>query len=433
MKFARSRKAFRRALQGIPGGVNSPVRSFRAVGGDPPFIREGRGGYLFDIDGNRYIDYVGSWGPLILGHAPRAVTSAVAAALRRGSTFGAPIPDEVRLAELIRSALPSIERIRLVSSGTEACMSALRVARAFTKRDGLIKFEGCYHGHADPFLVKAGSGAATLGTPNSPGVPRAAARQTVVLPYNDSDAFRGTLRKRWREIAAVIVEPVAGNMGVVPPAAGFLETLRRETRRTGTLLIFDEVITGFRVAYGGAQTVLGIEPDLTTLGKIIGGGLPMGAYGGRRDAMSLVAPEGPVYQAGTLSGNPLAVAAGIAQLRALRSDPGLYRRLEKQAFALDEGIRAAARGASTPVRVNRFGSLLTVFFQPGPVTDWASAARSDTDRFGRFFRDMLRRGIYLPPSQYEAWFISAAHTAALIERTVRAARGAFHELMRRGT
>jgi len=395
--------------------VNSPVRAFRAVGGDPLLVRRGAGAWVEDLDGNRYLDFVGSWGPLILGHAHPAIVSAVAAAARRGTTFGAPTEGETELAELIKSALPSIQLLRLVSSGTEACMSALRLARAFTKRRGVIKFEGCYHGHADPFLVKAGSGAATFGSPTSPGVE---AEHTIVLPYNDPDAFSRAMKRSGRKIAAVIVEPVAGNMGVVPPLMGFLETLREETRRHGALLIFDEVITGFRLAWGGAQTVLRIEPDLTTLGKIIGGGLPLAAYGGRREIMNLLAPKGPVYQAGTLSGNPLAVAAGIAQLRKLKSDPGIYRRLDGLAAEFERPF------AKHAVTVNRVGSMMTVFFTPGPVTDWSSAARSDTRAFARFFRAMLQSGVYLPPSQFEAIFIGAAHTSSDIRRTIRAVSGA---------
>ena len=415
MRIPRSKAAFRRALRSIPGGVNSPVRAFRAVGGDPLLIRRGAGAWVEDLDGNRYLDFVGSWGPLILGHAHPAIVSAVAAAARRGTTFGAPTEGETELAELIKSALPSIQLLRLVSSGTEACMSALRLARAFTKRRGVIKFEGCYHGHADPFLVKAGSGAATFGSPTSPGVE---AEHTIVLPYNDPDAFSRAMKRSGRKIAAVIVEPVAGNMGVVPPLMGFLETLREETRRHGALLIFDEVITGFRLAWGGAQTVLRIEPDLTTLGKIIGGGLPLAAYGGRREIMNLLAPKGPVYQAGTLSGNPLAVAAGIAQLRKLKSDPGIYRRLDGLAAEFERPF------AKHAVTVNRVGSMMTVFFTPGPVTDWSSAARSDTRAFARFFRAMLQSGVYLPPSQFEAIFIGAAHTSSDIRRTIRAVSGA---------
>jgi glutamate-1-semialdehyde 2,1-aminomutase len=415
MRISRSQTAFRRALRSIPGGVNSPVRAFRAVGGDPILIRRGAGAWVEDLDGNRYLDFVGSWGPLILGHAHPAIVSAVASAARRGTTFGAPTEGETDLAELIKSAIPSIQLLRLVSSGTEACMSALRLARAFTKRQGVIKFEGCYHGHADPFLVKAGSGAATFGTPTSPGVD---ARNTLVLPYNDAAAFSRAMKKSGRKIAAVIVEPVAGNMGVVPPLMGFLETLREETRRHGALLIFDEVITGFRLAWGGAQTVLRIEPDLTTLGKIIGGGLPLAAYGGRREIMNLLAPNGPVYQAGTLSGNPLAVAAGIAQLRKLKSDPGIYRRLDALAAEFEDEFKRRA------VTVNRVGSMMTAFFTPDPVTDWASAARSKTAAYGRFFRAMLASGVYLPPSQFEALFISAAHTRADMKRTIRAASAA---------
>jgi len=419
MNHPRSRAAFRRAVRSIPGGVNSPVRAFRAVGGDPLFIRRGSGSRIQDLDGNRYVDFVGSWGPLILGHAHPAITSAVAKAARRGTTFGAPTEGETELAELIKSALPSVQLLRLVSSGTEACMSALRAARAFTKRQGVIKFEGCYHGHADPFLVKAGSGAATFGSPTSPGVD---AERTIVLPYNDPAAFSRAMKRSWRKIAAVIVEPVAANMGVVPPAPGFLETLRDETRRHGSLLIFDEVITGFRVAYGGAQTLSGIWPDLTVLGKVIGGGLPLAAYGGRRDVMDLLAPSGPVYQAGTLSGNPLAVAAGLAQLRRLKADPSIYRRINRMAAEFADGL------AEDPVTVNQVGSMLTVFFTPGLVTDWRSAARSDAAAYGRFFRSMIASGIYIPPSQFEAWFVGAAHTDAEIRRTIRAASAALKGL-----
>jgi glutamate-1-semialdehyde 2,1-aminomutase len=421
MSHLRSRAAFRRALRSIPGGVNSPVRAFRAVGGDPIFIRRASGSRVEDLDGNRYIDFVGSWGPLILGHAHPEIVSAVVEAARRGTTFGAPTEGETELADLIKAALPSIQLVRMVSSGTEACMSALRLARAFTKRPGVIKFEGCYHGHADPFLVKAGSGAATFGVPTSPGVE---AGRTSVLPYNDSGAFSRAMKRSWRKIAAVIVEPVAGNMGIVPPAPGFLETLREETSRHGTLLIFDEVITGFRAAYGGVQTLAGLHPDLTVLGKIIGGGLPLAAYGGRREVMSLLAPEGPVYQAGTLSGNPLAVAAGLAQLRRLKSDPSIYRRIDRRAGSLAAGL------ADGRITVNRSGSMLTVFFNPGPVMDWESAARSDTRKYAKFFRAMLAAGIYIPPSQFEAWFVSAAHTDADIHRTIQAASAVLKDLSR---
>ena len=419
MRLHRSRSAFRRARRSIPGGVNSPVRAFKAVGGLPILIRRGRGPWIEDLDGNRYLDYVGSWGPLILGHAHPAIVRAVAAAAKRGTTFGAPTEGETELAELIRSGFPSMDLVRLVSSGTEACMSALRVARGFTKRPAVIKFEGCYHGHADPFLVKAGSGAATFGSPTSPGVE---ADHTIVLPYNDTAAFLRAMKRLGKKVAAVIVEPVAGNMGVVPPLMGFLETLREETRRRGALLIFDEVISGFRLGWGGAQTMLGIEPDLTTLGKIVGGGLPLAAYGGRRDIMKIVAPEGPVYQAGTLSGNPLAVAAGIAQLRRLKADPGIYRRINSLAAEL------TALFGKAGLTVNRVGSMATVFFTRGPVLDWTSAAKSDTRAFGRFFRAMLAQGIYLPPSQFEAWFVSAAHTDADIQRTIQAAESALKSL-----
>ena len=412
MSRLRSRAAFRRARRSIPGGVNSPVRAFRAVGGHPVLVRRGRGAWIEDIDGNRYLDFVGSWGPLILGHAHPKIVAAITAAAKKGSTFGAPTEAETELAEVIRSAFPSMDLVRLVSSGTEACMSALRVARAFTKRAGVIKFEGCYHGHADPFLVKAGSGAATFGSPDSPGVE---ADHTIILPYNDPAAFSGAMKRWGRKVAAVIVEPVAGNMGVVPPLMGFLETLREETRRHGSLLIFDEVITGFRLAWGGAQTLLRIKPDLTTLGKIIGGGLPLAAYGGRREIMNRLAPEGPVYQAGTLSGNPLAVAAGLAQLRQLKADPGIYRRLDQLAADFEDSFHGR------DVTVNRVGSMMTVFFTNQPVTDWTSAARCNLGKFARYFRAMLDAGIYLPPSQFEALFVSAAHTDADIQRTIRAA------------
>ena len=412
MSRLRSRAAFRRARRSIPGGVNSPVRAFRAVGGHPVLVRRGRGAWIEDIDGNRYIDFVGSWGPLILGHAHPKIVAAITAAAEKGSTFGAPTEAETELAEVIRSAFPSMDLVRLVSSGTEACMSALRVARAFTKRAGVIKFEGCYHGHADPFLVKAGSGAATFGSPDSPGVE---ADHTIILPYNDPAAFSRAMKRWGRKVAAVIVEPVAGNMGVVPPLMGFLETLREETRRHGSLLIFDEVITGFRLAWGGAQTLLRIKPDLTTLGKIIGGGLPLAAYGGRREIMNRLAPEGPVYQAGTLSGNPLAVAAGLAQLRQLKADPGIYRRLDQLAADFEDSFHGR------DVTVNRVGSMMTVFFTKQPVTDWTSAARCNLGKFARYFRAMLDAGIYLPPSQFEALFVSAAHTGGDIQRTIRAA------------
>jgi glutamate-1-semialdehyde 2,1-aminomutase len=404
--------AFRRAKGVIPGGVNSPVRAFRAVGGDPFFVASAKGARIRDVDGREYLDYVGSWGPLILGHAAAPVVEAATRAAARGTSYGAPTLAEVELAELLRAAIPSMEKVRLVSSGTEAVMSVLRVARAFTKRDGVIKFEGCYHGHSDGMLVQAGSGLATFGVPTSPGVPADFARHTRVLPYNDLEAVAAALRKHARTTAAVILEPVAGNMGVVPPAPGFLDGLRRLCTKHGVLLVFDEVITGFRLCYGGAQTLFGVEPDLTVLGKIIGGGLPAAAYGGRKDVMALVSPEGPVYQAGTLSGNPLATAAGLAQLRTLRENPSIYSNLEDLASRLEAGF-----GGLT---VNRVGSMLTPFFVRGPVTDWASAARADVKRFGRFHRHMRERGIALPPSQFEAWFLSYAHTRGDVDRTVRA-------------
>jgi glutamate-1-semialdehyde 2,1-aminomutase len=364
-----------------------------------------------DLEGRTYLDYVGSWGPLILGHAAPAVVEAVRAAAPRGVSYGAPTLAEVEMAELLTAAIPSIQRVRLVSSGTEACMSAVRVARAYARRDAVVKFEGCYHGHSDGMLVQAGSGAATFGVPTSPGVPAPVARQTRVVPYNDLEAFRSLVRKEWKSIAGVILEPVAGNMGVVWPAPGFLEGVREITRRHGIVLIFDEVITGFRLRYGGAQDLLGIRPDLTCLGKIIGGGLPVGAYGGRRELMDLVSPSGPVYQAGTLSGNPLAVAAGLAQLRTLRDRPGVYSALEERGARLEKAFRKAV--------VNRAGSLFTPFFAPGPVTDWTSAARSDTRKFARFHRALRERGILAPPSQFEAWFVSLAHTREDIEETAR--------------
>jgi glutamate-1-semialdehyde 2,1-aminomutase len=400
-------------LEVIPGGVNSPVRAFRGVGGNPPFLERGEGAHVFDVDGNEYIDYVGSWGPLLLGHCHPEIVAAVREALEKGTSFGAPTEREVELAEAIREAVPSIEMVRLVNSGTEATMSAIRVARGFTGRDLVVKFEGCYHGHVDSLLVKAGSGLATLGIADTQGVPKAFCDTTLALPYNSAEAVEEAFRRHGERIAAVIVEPVAGNMGVVPPAPGFLESLRRATERAGALLIFDEVMTGFRVAFGGAQARYGIRPDLTTLGKVIGGGLPVGAYGGRRDVMSRVAPAGPVYQAGTLSGNPLAVSAGLAMLRHLKAHPEVYARLEQLAARL---CAAAPRG----VTVNRVGSMFTFFFTEGPVTDYESAKRSDTERFGRYFRAMLERGVYLAPSQFEAAFVSAAHTEEDIRRTVAA-------------
>ena len=419
MNHTKSEALFRRAQELIPGGVNSPVRAFRSVGGNPLFLARGEGSHVIDADGNRFIDYVGSWGPLLLGHRHPEILEALERALSIGTSFGAPTEAEVELAEAICDAVPSIEMVRLVNSGTEATMSAIRLARGFTGRDLTVKFEGCYHGHVDSLLVKAGSGVATLGLPDTAGVPRSFSDTTIALPYNAAGALEEAFRAHGERIAAVIVEPVVGNMGCVPPAAGFLEALRELTSRHGALLIFDEVMTGFRVAFGGAQQRYGIRPDLTTLGKVIGGGLPVGAYGGRKDIMKHVAPVGPVYQAGTLSGNPLAVAAGLAMLRHLKRHPEVYDRLE---------TRAAALCASAPagITVNRVGSMFTFFFTDGPVTDYESAKRSDTARFGRFFRAMLERGVYLPPSQFEAAFVSAAHTEDDIRQTIAAAREAFN-------
>jgi len=412
-----SESLFRRAQEIIPGGVNSPVRAFRSVGGTPPFIARGEGSHLFDVDGNQYIDYVGSWGPLLLGHRHPEILAAIERALAIGTSFGAPTAQEVEMAEAICDAVPSIEMVRLVNSGTEATMSAIRVARGFTGRDLIVKFEGCYHGHVDSLLVKAGSGVATLGIADTQGVPQAFCDTTIALPYNSVDAVERAFHAHPGRIAAVIVEPVVGNMGCVPPLAGYLEALREITTRAGALLIFDEVMTGFRVAFGGAQQRFAIRPDLTTLGKVIGGGLPVGAYGGRRDIMSKVAPAGPIYQAGTLSGNPLAVAAGLAMLRHLKAYPEIYGRLEANTAAL---CAAAPPG----VTVNRVGSMFTFFFTDQPVTDWESAKRSDTARFARYFRHMLDRGIYLAPSQFEAAFVSAAHSEEDIRQTIEAAREA---------
>jgi glutamate-1-semialdehyde 2,1-aminomutase len=404
----------------MPGGVSSPVRAFKAVGAEPPIIAYGRGPRIFDVDGNAYIDYVAAFGPLILGHAHPAVTGVLTAAVERGTAYGATTELEVELARMICEAIPSMELVRFVNSGTEATMSALRLARAFTGREKIVKFEGCYHGHADGLLAKAGSGQATLALPDSPGVPASFASLTLVAPYNDVEAADLLFADQGGEIAAVIVEPVAGNMGVVPPAPGFLERLQELTRAHGALLIFDEVITGFRLRYGGVQDAFGIQPDLTCLGKIIGGGLPVGAYGGRREIMEMVAPQGPVYQAGTLAGNPLAMAAGIAALGALAGD-ALYERLEVSAIFLEDGLRRAAAETETPVRINRAGSMLTLFFTSEPVTDFESARRSDTNRYAAFFRQMLSRGVFLPPSQFEAMFVSLAHTDAEIVATIAAA------------
>jgi glutamate-1-semialdehyde 2,1-aminomutase len=422
-----SHELFQRALNLMPGGVNSPVRAFRAVGGDPVFMASGKGSCITDVEGRSYIDYVLSWGPLILGHCHPEVVEALAKAIERGSSFGACTPAEVELAERIRDAYPSIERVRLVNSGTEATLSALRVARAATGRDKILKFEGCYHGHGDSLLVKAGSGVATLGLPDSPGVPRALAELTLTLPFNDPAALEEAFRIHRNQLAAAIVEPVVGNSGCIPPQAGFLEKLRKLTAEQGTVLILDEVMTGSRVAYGGAQEMFEIQPDLTTLGKIIGGGLPVGAYGGKASLMDWVAPAGPVYQAGTLSGNPLAVAAGLKTLEILRR-PGTYERLEVISEKLASGLAAAAAKAGVPLTVNRVGSMFTCFFTRDPVTDYASAKRSETAKFARFFRSLLERGVYFPPSQFEAAFVSTVHSEADVTLTIAAAAKAFDDL-----
>jgi glutamate-1-semialdehyde 2,1-aminomutase len=418
MNHSTSERLFLRAQELIPGGVNSPVRAFRSVGGTPPFLVRGEGSHIFDADGNEYIDYVGSWGPLLLGHRHPEILAALERALEIGTSFGAPTEQEIELAEAICDAAPSVEMVRLVNSGTEATMSAIRVARGFTGRDFIVKFEGCYHGHVDSLLVKAGSGMATLGIADTQGVPQAFAQTTIALPFNSVDELKHAFRAHGDRIAAVIVEPVVGNMGCVPPLPGYLEALRAITDQYGALLIFDEVMTGFRVAFGGAQQRFGIRPDLTTLGKVIGGGLPVGAYGGRKDIMSKVAPAGPIYQAGTLSGNPLAVAAGLAMLRHLKTHPEVYDELERRAAELCESAPAG-------ITVNRVGSMFTFFFTGQPVTDWDSAKRSDTARFGRFFRAMLERGVYLAPSQFEAAFLSAAHTDEDVRKTISAAKEAF--------
>jgi len=417
----KSHAAFARAKQLIPGGVNSPARAFGAVGGEPIFFDRAEGAYLYDLDANRYIDYIGSWGPMILGHGHPKVVEALQAAIGKGTSFGAPTEAESQLAELVVEAMPSVEKVRFVNSGTEATMSAIRLARGYTGREMIVKFAGNYHGHADSLLVAAGSSAATLGVPNSPGVTAGTAKDTLVLKYNDPAALEAALAQHGKRIAGVIVEPVVGNMGCVTASTAFRTALRELTARYGALLIFDEVMTGFRVAYGGAQAVFGMTPDLTTLGKIIGGGLPVGAYGGRADIMDHVLPAGKVFQAGTLSGNPLAMAAGIATLRVLR-DENPYPQLQRLSAGLAEGLESAARSAGIPCTVGQFNSMMTLFFNPEPVTDWDVASRSDTKRYARYFWGMIERGVYLPCSQYEALFVSAAHTDADIDATVAAAR-----------
>jgi glutamate-1-semialdehyde 2,1-aminomutase len=417
----RSKELHERASRVIPGGVDSPVRAFKSVGGDPPYIVRGKGAHIWDADGNEYVDYVGSWGPLILGHTFPSVVEAVEKANRDGASFGACTPAEAELAEAVIEAFPSMNKVRFVSSGTEATMSAIRLARAFTGRKYIIKFEGCYHGHADSLLVKAGSGVATLGIPGSAGVLDEQAKFTLALPFNDEQSVREAFAKFKNEIACVIVEPVVGNMGCVPPQPGYLEFLRSVTQQNGAVLIFDEVMTGFRLSFGGAQELYKIKPDLTTLGKIIGGGLPVGAYGGRAELMDMIAPLGPVYQAGTLSGNPLAMAAGLAMLRELKTHPEIYRQLDQRSAALVDGVLAAAKKKGVALTANRVGSMFTWFFQPDAVHDWDTAAKSDTQAFGKFHNAMLERGIYLPPSQYEAMFMSAAHTESDIQQTITAA------------
>lgn len=425
MNHSRSHELFQRAQQLMPGGVNSPARAFGGVGGEPIVIERGEGAYLWDVDGNQYIDYVGSWGPLILGHAHPSVVAAVEQAARRGMSFGAPTEAENTLCELIIEAMPSVEKVRLVSSGTEATMSAIRLCRGFTGRDVIVKFAGNYHGHVDSLLVAAGSSAATLAVPNSPGVTAGTSRDTLVLQYNDVAGLEETFAAHGDRIAGVIFEPVVGNMGVVVPGPAFLDALRDLTRKHGALLICDEVMTGFRVAHGGAQSLLDIEPDLTTLGKIVGGGLPVGAYGGRTEVMDHVLPAGKVFQAGTLSGNPLATAAGIATLRLLR-DQSPYERLEQLSARLEAGLRAAAEDADVPHHFARVGSMMTLFFAAEPVVDWPSASRCDTAKFARYFWAMLERGVYLPCSQFEALFVSAMHSEADIDATVAAAREAYN-------
>ncbi|NPA39294.1 MAG: glutamate-1-semialdehyde 2,1-aminomutase [Thermodesulfobacteria bacterium] len=423
----RSEKFYEEAIKYIPGGVNSPVRACKAVKCNPVFFERGEGAYLIDADGNRYIDYVCSWGPLILGHAHPEVIAGVYFASKRGTSFGAPTWQEVELAKMITELFPSIEKVRLVNSGTEATMSAIRLARGYTKRNKIIKFEGCYHGHVDSLLVKAGSGLATFSIPASPGIPEELTSHTINLPYNDADAVKEAFEKFGEEIAAVIVEPVAANMGVVPPKEGFLEFLREVTQKYGALLIFDEVITGFRLGLSGAQGVFGVIPDLTCLGKIIGGGLPVGAYGGKAEIMSLIAPEGPVYQAGTLSGNPIAVAAGLATIKELKK-PGTYERLEALTSMLEEGIKDVLKKLGLSYKTTRVASMFTLFFTEKEIENFQSVSSCDTDKFAYFWQAMLKRGVYLPPSQFEAWFVSLAHTEKEIETTINAVYEALKEI-----
>lgn len=423
MRNKKSKALFEKAQKLMPGGVNSPVRAFRAVGGTPFFVARGEGCYLWDVDGNRYVDFVCSWGPLILGHAHPEVVAAVKEAVDKGTTYGAPTELEVLLAEKIQRAFPSVEMLRLVNSGTEATMSAIRVSRGYTGRKKIVKFEGCYHGHADYLLVKAGSGATTFGIPDSAGVPEGTAQDTVVLPYNDVQAFNETMNAIGDEIAAVIVEPIAGNMGVVLPKVEFLKALREQTEKHGAVLIFDEVITGFRVAFGGAQSLYGIRPDMTCLGKIVGGGFPLAAYGGRKEIMQSVAPLGPVYQAGTLSGNPIAVTAGLKTLEILERD-NPYPELERKTKQLIEAVADEARKVGIPIQINQIASMFTVFFTGQPVTDYTSAKRSETQRYARFFHALLECGVYFPPSQFEAAFVSTAHDEEALESALEAVKRA---------
>ncbi|NWF75404.1 MAG: glutamate-1-semialdehyde 2,1-aminomutase [Nitrospirae bacterium] len=427
MSIENSKKLFQKACRFIPGGVNSPVRAFKAVGGNPLFINKAKGSKIFDVDGNVYIDYVLSWGPLILGHAHPKVVTALKKAIENGTSYGAPTALEVQLAELILKAYPSMDKVRMVNSGTEATMSAIRVARGFTGRDKIIKFEGAYHGHADCLLVKAGSGATTFGVPDSPGVPKSYARDTITLPFNDLISLKHTIRNNWRSIACIIVEPVAGNIGCVLPKKGFLESLRKLSEQYGIVLIFDEVMTGFRVSYGGAQAYYGISPDMTCLGKVIGGGLPVGAYGGKKDIMSMVSPEGPVYQAGTLSGNPIAMTAGIETLKIL-SRKDVYEKLEKTAENLEKGLVDASRAAGIKTQFYRAGTMFCNYFTNKDVIDYKTAKTSDTVLFSKFFSGMLQRGIYIAPSQFEAGFLSLAHTENDIEKTIKAAYETFLEI-----
>ncbi|MBI5632180.1 MAG: glutamate-1-semialdehyde 2,1-aminomutase [Nitrospirae bacterium] len=419
-KHSISKSLFRRASAAIPGGVNSPVRAFKAVGGNPLFVDRAKGSRIYDVDGNSYIDYVLSWGPMILGHAFPRVVNALKKAAEKGTSYGAPTSLEIELAELVLKLYPSMDKVRMVNSGTEATMSAIRAARGFTGRDKIVKFEGCYHGHADGLLVKAGSGAVTFGLPDSPGVPKSYARNTLTLPFNDGDAFKHLVEKDGKNIACVIVEPVVGNIGCVLPQPGFLETLRKFTKKHGIVLIFDEVMTGFRVAFGGAQAYYGIKPDMTCLGKVIGGGLPVGAYGGRKDIMSMISPEGPVYQAGTLSGNPLAMTAGIETIKEL-SRPGIYRTMETKSAMLEKGLKDAAKKAGVATRFYRAGSMFCTYFTDIDVTDYATAKKADARKFSQFFSEMLEQGINLAPSQFEAGFMSLAHSEKDIEATVKAA------------